>query len=79
MPRFYFDIDDGAGTSPDEVGLDLPDLDHAIHEARRALMDMGREQVSAHASLPLQIIVRPSGDAPVQLVLRIAMRRLGRW
>lgn len=79
MPRFYFDIDDGAGAIRDEIGLDLPDLDHAIHEARRALIDMGREQVSVNATMPLQIIIRPAGDAPVQLVLRIAMRRLGGW
>lgn len=79
MPRFYFDIDEGSGTIRDEIGLELPDLDHAIHEARRALIDMGREQVTAPADRPLQIIIRPSGDAPVQLVLRIAMRRLGHW
>lgn len=76
MPRYFFDIDEGEGPVRDDTGLELPDLDHAIHEARRALLDMSREQVGNHPIRPLHITIRPAGDAPVQLVLRMSMRRL---
>ena len=43
MPRFFFDLRDGEFIR-DDVGLDLPDIDHAMTEAKRMLAELVGER-----------------------------------
>jgi hypothetical protein len=66
MKRYYFDIRDRDGLVPDEVGLNLRNLQAAQEEAALSLADMARDVVldpkdSIH---PMSIEVR-DGDGPI--------------
>lgn len=76
MPLYFFDVRDGQGTHRDEVGLELPDLDAAIAEARRALADMSREAPVNGHGYDLEILIRDDGEGPVKLVLSLKTERL---
>ena len=67
MPHYYFDVHDKDGTFHDEVGLELPDMDAAIIEARRALADMTKEMLIDAAVDGIQIIIHDGADGPVRL------------
>lgn len=67
MPRYYFDVHDDSGAHRDDVGLELPDMDSAIAEARRALADMAREAIATGQPMPLQILIRDGDEGPVLL------------
>ena len=41
MPRFYFDVREGARFAPDDDGLEFPDLDAAEREAAQAAASIG--------------------------------------
>jgi hypothetical protein len=69
MPRYYFDVEDGQGVHTDDVGLDLPNMDAAIVEARRALADMTRETLMADGAL--SIVIRDGLEGPVNLVVSL--------
>lgn len=71
MPTFYFDVRDGEGVHRDDTGIELSDMDSAVAEARRALVDMSRETLAKGAADQLEILVRDSGDGPVKLVLSL--------
>lgn len=71
MPLYFFDVRDGQGTHRDEIGLELPDLDAAIAEARRALADMSREALADGGGYDLEILIRDHGEGPVKLVLSL--------
>jgi hypothetical protein len=43
MPRFYFDVREGARFVPDEEGLEFPDLDAAEREAAESAASIGRD------------------------------------
>ncbi|ANY78444.1 hypothetical protein BB934_09560 [Microvirga ossetica] len=45
MPRFYFDVREGARFIPDEEGLELESLDAAEREAAVSAVDIGRSQL----------------------------------
>lgn len=45
MPRFYFDVREGATFIPDEEGLEFDGLDGAEYEAARAAAEIGRNQL----------------------------------
>jgi hypothetical protein len=68
MPRYYFDVHDRQGVHPDEVGLDFPDMDSAIIEARRALVDMTRENLADDATA-ISIVIRDGDEGPVNLIV----------
>jgi hypothetical protein len=42
MPMFFFNLNDGSVTLPDDVGRDLPDLDAARREALADVVDVMR-------------------------------------
>ena len=67
MPHYFFDVHDKDGTFRDEVGLELPDMDAAITEARRALADMTKEMLTDARSEGIHIIIHDGADGPVQL------------
>lgn len=67
MPHYYFDVHDKDGTFHDEVGLELPDMDAAIAEARRALADMTKEMLIDAGAEGILIVIRDGADGPVRL------------
>jgi hypothetical protein len=67
MPHYYFDVHDKDGTFHDEVGLELPDMDAAIAEARRALADMTKEMLVDAGEEGIHIVIHDGDDGPVRL------------
>jgi hypothetical protein len=45
MPRFFFDIHDGANFTPDRQGVELESLEAAKDEAKRALPDIVKDEM----------------------------------
>jgi hypothetical protein len=45
VPRFYFDVREGASFTPDDEGLELDSLDAAEREAATAAADIGRDRL----------------------------------
>jgi hypothetical protein len=45
VPRFYFDIREGARFIPDETGLEFDSLDAAEREAASAAAEIGRDRL----------------------------------
>ncbi|KLK90775.1 hypothetical protein AA309_24035 [Microvirga vignae] len=43
MPRYYFDVREGAQFTPDDEGLEFDSLDAAEHEAACAAAEIGRD------------------------------------
>lgn len=76
MPRYYFDVHDRHGVHRDEVGLDFPDMDAAILEARRALADMTRESLVIDGATDLSILIRDGDEGPVNLAVTMTTERL---
>ena len=72
MTRYYFDMQDGEGFFVDESGLDLPDMDAAIREARRALADMVRDTLRETSRGALHISIRDGADGPVVISVTMA-------
>jgi len=75
MPRYYFDITDDSGVHSDDVGLDLPSMEAAIVEARRALADMTRENLIGSNPSNMGIRIRDGADGLVNLVLSVTTER----
>ena len=75
MPRYYFDVHDAQGVHRDEVGLEFPDMDAAILEARRALADMTRENLMLDSATDLSIVIRDGEEGPVNLVVTMTTER----
>lgn len=75
MPRYFFDVHDKQGVHRDEVGLDFPDMDAAILEARRALADMTRESLIADNTTDLSILIRDGDEGPVNLAVTMTTER----
>jgi hypothetical protein len=75
MPRYYFDVHDAQGTHADEIGLEFPDMDAAIVEARRALADMTRESIMVESATDLSIVIRDGKEGPVNLVVTMTTER----
>jgi hypothetical protein len=69
MPRYYFDVHDKEGAFHDEVGLDLPNMQAAIAEARRALADMTKELMIDPEADGMHIIIHDGDDGPVRLTV----------
>ena len=45
MPRFYFDVREGASFAPDEDGLEFDSLDAAERETARTAAEIGRDRL----------------------------------
>jgi hypothetical protein len=75
MPRYYFDIDDGEDSYVDNIGVDLPDMDAAIREARRALADMMRDALREAKSDGISVRIRDGAEGPVRLEVTLTTIR----
>lgn len=67
MPQYFFDVQDGDGMFIDDVGIELPDMATAVHEARRALADMVRDVLRDPSGQAVVIRIRDGADGPVVL------------
>jgi hypothetical protein len=75
MPRYHFDIRDGQDVFTDDDGMDLPDMDTAIGEARRTLADMMRDSLRNDGGDALSIAIRAGADGPVIVSVRFNTSR----
>jgi len=71
MPQYYFDVQDGDGVFVDDVGLELPDMDTAIREARLALAEMVRDVLREQSGAEVVIRIRDGADGPVTLAVTL--------
>ena len=67
MPKYFFDVQDGDGVFIDDAGMELPDMDTAIREARRALADMMRDALRDQSGQAVVIRIRDGAEGPVIL------------
>ena len=58
MPRFYFDVREGARFIPDEEGLEFDSLDAAEREAATAAAEIGRDRLPTGDSREITVEVR---------------------
>ena len=58
MPRFYFDLREGGMFSPDDEGLEFPDLNAAEREAAEAAAAIGRDRLPKGGSREINMEVR---------------------
>ena len=58
MTRYFFDIRDGTGLYPDEVGLDLPNQRAAEMEAAHTLAGLARDAVNMRDRHDVAVEVR---------------------
>jgi uncharacterized protein DUF6894 len=73
MPKFFFDLKDEDGIHRDDVGVELPDIDAAKAEARRALLEMSRDNLELGADRDghLEMLIRDHGVGPVRLSITL--------
>ncbi len=72
MPLFYFDVREGSKLTPDEDGLEFPDLDAAEREAATAAAEMGRDRLPRGDARDITVAVRNEYGQQV-LTVRVAM------
>jgi hypothetical protein len=58
MPRFYFDVREGHRFSPDEDGLEFPNIDVAEREAAEAAATIGRDRLPKSDARDVSVEVR---------------------
>lgn len=71
MPQYFFDVQDGEGVFVDEIGMELPDMETAITEARLALADMVRDVLREQSAEAVLIRIRACADGPVVLTVTL--------
>ena len=70
MPRFYFDVREGAKFVPDDEGMEFPDLDAAEREAAVSAASIGRDLLPKGDAREVTIEVR---DEHRQRVLTVTV------
>ena len=70
MPRYFFNVRSPSGLETDQQGLDFPNLDEAIADARKAgaeiLLDRAVEESHTHSQSTFEIV-----DASGQVVAKV--------
>ena len=75
MPHYFFDIRDNEGVHRDDIGLELPNIQAAITEGRRAVSEMNND-ISHIDNQVLEIVIRDHGEGPVRLALSVTTEKL---
>ena len=68
MPRFFFDIDDGAAVMRDDEGSDLSNLEAAQREATETLVQMARDVFRSRDQGALSVAIRDESGIPLRRV-----------
>jgi hypothetical protein len=80
MVRYYFDVRSGGCLSPDEEGMELPDLDVVQREASRAMGEIVREELmaaaDAGAAVNMVVEVRTESGLVMRATFSFEMERL---
>jgi hypothetical protein len=58
MPRFYFDVREGARFDSDEDGMEFPDVDAAQREAAEAAAEIARDRLPKGLARTVTVEVR---------------------
>ena len=72
MPRFSFDVREGARFIPDEEGLEFASLDAAEHEAACTAAKIGRDRLPAGDAREVTVEVRNEHRQRV-LTIKVSM------
>ena len=77
MPRFYFDVREGAQVTCDEIGLDLETLDVAEAEAIRAAAGISRDSLPGGNASEIMVQVRDKRcEQIIIVVISMTVRRI---
>jgi len=58
MPKYYFDIEDGANSHRDDEGIEFSGATAASHEMRSALLEIGKQVIATDERRQLVGIIR---------------------
>jgi hypothetical protein len=72
MPRYFFDVDDGASFSRDKQGLELGSTDEAQHEAVKALPGIARDALPDGTRREFAVLVRDENEQPI-LIAKLSL------
>ena len=72
MPRFYFDVREGADFTSDEADVELDSLDAAEYEAACAAAEIGRDQLPKSDTRNISVEVRDERGQQV-VTVRVSM------
>ena len=64
MTRYFFDIYDGKDASRDNEGIEFPNVEAAMAEARRAAADISRELMLDNFPGPIEVTIRDHTEGP---------------
>jgi len=81
MSRYYFDMRDEQGVSPDEEGVECRDLDAVQDEAARSLLEMARDAVYRQSRVPcreMSMSIEVRDDVGPVMIARFAFEVLRR-
>jgi len=77
MPRFFFDIFDGARLWTDDEGSEHDTLDDARREAVDTLTQMARDSFPRDAARSVSVEIRPDTDPAVErIVVALSFEKL---
>jgi hypothetical protein len=77
VPRFYFDVREGAQVTRDDVGLDLESLDAAEAEAIRSAAEISRESMPSARASEIMVQVRDErGEQIIIVAISMTVRRM---
>jgi len=75
MPRFYFDVEDGASAFRDTDGLQLAEAASAFAQMRRTLLEVGKEVITSDSRRQLVGVVRDDKGVIWRALLRFEVER----
>jgi hypothetical protein len=77
MPLFYFDVREGVRFTPDDDGLDFPDVDAAEREAADAAASIGRDRLpNGHARSVTVEVRNEHGQRIITATVTLAVDRV---
>jgi hypothetical protein len=77
MPLFYFDVREGVRFTPDDEGVEFPDVDAAEREAARAAAEIGRDLLPKGHARSVTVEVRNEhGQRTITATVTLAVDRV---
>ena len=77
MPRFFFDVREGVRFTPDDDGLEFPNIDAAEHEAAECAAAIGRDLLPKGVTRAVTVEVRNQhGQRVITATVTLAVDRV---
>src|SRR5215204_2941299 len=77
MPRFFFDVREGVRFTPDDDGLEFPNIDAAEHEAAECAAAIGRDLLPKGTARSVTVEVRNQfGQRVITATVTLAVDRV---